>query len=292
MKVFISWSGEMSKMFAAALKEWLEQCIQSLEVFFSSEDIEKGEDWQAKLSSELKDTNYGIVCLTTENVNAPWIHFEAGALSKMLNSRVMVVALNINYSDIVGPLKTFQATKFEEDDVLRLLQSINNSQDKPLDETKLKRSFNAFWPQFNEKIVSIIQNAPQREMNKKTAASENVSEIIDEILQLVRNQNSIINDPEKLLPVKYLSYAFSKTNTIMEKEEQMLDEIYHFTNYIISKEVLPLKDANTQRFYENYNQLIMGLCSDNPVWKKRFSAIFMRLHRMMHLEDQIEIPLP
>ena len=41
VKVFVSWSGELSQKFAAALKEWLEQCIQSVEVFFSSEDIEK-----------------------------------------------------------------------------------------------------------------------------------------------------------------------------------------------------------------------------------------------------------
>ena len=121
MKVFVSWSGEQSQKFAEALKEWLEQCIQSVEVFFSSEDIEKGENWQIKLSNELQDTNYGIVCLTPENIDAPWIHFEAGALSKLLDSKVMVLAMNINFADIKGPLKAFQATKFEKNDIFSQL---------------------------------------------------------------------------------------------------------------------------------------------------------------------------
>ena len=43
MKVFVSWSGDLSKKYAAFLKNWLEQCIQSVEVFFSAEDIEKGD---------------------------------------------------------------------------------------------------------------------------------------------------------------------------------------------------------------------------------------------------------
>lgn len=155
MKVFVSWSGEQSQKFAEALKEWLEQCIQSVEVFFSSEDIEKGDNWQIKLSNELQDTNYGIVCLTPENIDAPWIHFEAGALSKLLDSKVMVLAMNINFSDIKGPLKAFQATKFEKSDIFKLLKTINGLQEKPLGEEKLKNSFEAFWPQFQFKIEKI-----------------------------------------------------------------------------------------------------------------------------------------
>ena len=87
MKIFVSWSGDTSRKFAKYLKDWLEQCIQSADVFFSQEDIEKGERWNDKIATELQDSKFGIVCLTSENVNAPWIHFEAGALSKIFGEQ-------------------------------------------------------------------------------------------------------------------------------------------------------------------------------------------------------------
>ena len=161
MKVFISWSGEFSKKLASEIKNWIEQCIQSVEAFVSSEDIEKGDTWSTRLTNELSDTNYGIVCLTSENVSAPWIHFEAGALSKMVDSRVSAIATDIQVGDIKGPLSRFQNTKLEEQDMLQLLHSINNAieknGEKPLTNEKLEASFNAFWPSFNEKIKAIIE---------------------------------------------------------------------------------------------------------------------------------------
>ena len=78
MKVFISWSGELSKLVAKELSEWLPSIIQSVEVFYSPEDIQKGENWDLRLTKELEECKYGIVCLTKENVSAPWVHFEAG----------------------------------------------------------------------------------------------------------------------------------------------------------------------------------------------------------------------
>ena len=56
-------------------------------MFFSPEDIEKGENWDSKISQVLSECNYGIICLTSQNVSAPWINFEAGAIAKSLDSR-------------------------------------------------------------------------------------------------------------------------------------------------------------------------------------------------------------
>ncbi len=49
MKIFISWSGELSCKVAKILKRWIPCVIQSVDVFFSPEDIEKGNNKGIKL---------------------------------------------------------------------------------------------------------------------------------------------------------------------------------------------------------------------------------------------------
>ena len=132
MKVFISWSGELSKLVAKELSDWLPSIMQSVEVFYSPEDIQKGENWDSRLTKELEECKYGIVCLTKENVSAPWVHFEAGALSKSLDSHTSALMLDVVTSDIQGPLSRFQATRFEKDDFYQLVCGINDASDNKI----------------------------------------------------------------------------------------------------------------------------------------------------------------
>lgn len=285
MKVFVSWSGKQSQQFAEALKEWLEQCIQSVEVFFSPDDIEKGENWQAKISNELQDTNYGIVCLTAENINAPWVHFEAGALSKLLDSRVMVLAININFSDIKGPLKSFQATKLEKEDVFKLLKTINGIQDKPLGDEKLKNSFEAFWPQFQEKIEKIkLTSKPKNKSSENNNSEIVVSETVDEILQIVRSQNALINSPEKLLPADYLEYVFKKNGTI-DSADMMLEEIYEFTKYYYVRIADILNYDGMRDFWKEYTMMIRKITRYNKNWRIRFSRLLYDIEKSIEIAD-------
>ena len=79
MKIFISWSGPRSKAMAEALKEWLPNVIQAVDPWVSSSDIDAGMRWTPALAEQLQQTQLGILCLTAENLNAPWLLFEAGA---------------------------------------------------------------------------------------------------------------------------------------------------------------------------------------------------------------------
>lgn len=95
MKIFVSWSGDFSHAVAKALKDWLPNVIQAVEVFLSSEDIAKGSQWFHELGKVLDESSFGILCLTRQNLGAPWVLYEAGALGKHFGQARVVLCLLI-----------------------------------------------------------------------------------------------------------------------------------------------------------------------------------------------------
>ena len=67
MRVFISWSGARSKRLAFHLHQWLGAVVQRAEPWMSDRDLEAGQRWNEEISAKLKDTHFGIICLTREN---------------------------------------------------------------------------------------------------------------------------------------------------------------------------------------------------------------------------------
>jgi hypothetical protein len=112
--VFISWSGQRSGKVAQALKQWLETFFggpKHLEIWLSL-DRPTASLWNRELAQILAKTDYGILCLTQENLEKPWILFEAGAISKAFNeARVYPYLIgDIDVSSLdKSPLNQFQA---------------------------------------------------------------------------------------------------------------------------------------------------------------------------------------
>ena len=125
MKVFISWSGNKSHKVAMIFREWLPSVIQSLEPYVSSEDIDKGARWSSDIAKELEDSTFGILCVTKDNLHAPWLSFEAGALSKTMDkSFVTPFLFDIKRSEVNGPILQFQSTVFEKEDIKNILDIV------------------------------------------------------------------------------------------------------------------------------------------------------------------------
>src|ERR1700679_556652 len=148
MKIFISWSGTYSHGVALALKRWLRYIFTDAQAFVSSEDVRKGKRWLVEISKELSSTSFGIVCLTSDNLGAPWVLFEAGALSKLKAAQVCTLLLgDLRPGDIHGPLSHFQSTQFKKSDFFKLLQTINQKNSKNrLEESQLETMFKMWWP--------------------------------------------------------------------------------------------------------------------------------------------------
>lgn len=193
VKLFISWSGEFSQKVAKKLSIWIPTIIQSVEVFYSPDDIAKGENWGNRLDNALSDCSFGIICLTPENIAAPWIHFEAGALSATLNARISAVMLGVNPSDLKGPLTRYQNTPFKRGDVFQLFQSINDVSETPLKPEILQNAFDNAWEKLESEVNDIIiQYASSNTALVKDDSND--SDAIQEILRLLRKT---VNDQSK-----------------------------------------------------------------------------------------------
>lgn len=185
MKVFISWSGELSKQVALVLKDWIPDVLQGVETWISTDDIEKGSLWFGDISKQLADTGIGILCLTRENISAPWVLFEAGALSKGLSAnRVCPLLVNLNHSDLKPPLSQFNGTLPKKDDMLRLIQTINaQGREKALSPERVQKSFDQWWREFESKFSKVLAGyKPAKEVHRRPA-----EEMIEEILEIARS---------------------------------------------------------------------------------------------------------
>jgi hypothetical protein len=112
MRIVISWSGATSHKVALALKAWLNDVIQAVDPWVSSEDIQKGTNWPVELAEVLKSAKFGISCLTRDNLTKPWLLFEAGAISNALKStRLCTYLVGLENGDVEPPLGHFQGTK-------------------------------------------------------------------------------------------------------------------------------------------------------------------------------------
>lgn len=197
MKVFISWSGDTSLKIAQAFREWLPYVINSIEPYVSSEDIDKGARWSTDIAKELEDSTFGILCVTKDNMEAPWISFEAGALSKTMNkSYVTPFLFDIKRSEVQGPMLQFQCTIYEKEDIKKMVNTLNKAcGNSGIAETRLEKSFDVWYPTLEKNLEEIKQTVADNSKNKKDAKAQQ-SEILEEILELSRDNQKLLRTPD------------------------------------------------------------------------------------------------
>lgn len=198
MKIFLSWSGSLSHEVAKALDSWLPQVMNALQPWLSSQDIEKGARWFEEIGETLSTTDFGILCLTQTNISAPWILFEAGALSKSLGqARVCPLLINIKNSDLQGPLAQFNTAGISKEEIFRLIESINARlpEESRRTESQIFEAFEVWWPRLEAKLADAIKRSAPVEANQPKAPKRPIEDILDEILELTRQTAHELRPP-------------------------------------------------------------------------------------------------
>ncbi len=191
MKIFLSWSGEQSKAYAVALRDWLPLVIHFVEPWVSDADIEAGERWATEVGKELETSNFGVLCITRENIGSQWLLFEAGALSRsMQEGRVIPLLFDIEFKDISGPLAQFQAKKFDNRGVWDTVCAINRLGDPSVPDARLKQLFDALWTDLEKQVEAIPTNV------KTAKTTRPQSEVLEELVSSVRTLDARLREAE------------------------------------------------------------------------------------------------
>jgi hypothetical protein len=157
VKIFISWSGARSHKVAEMLHDWIPEVLQNVVTWMSAEDIDPGARWVGEIAGQLAVSDFGILCITPENQQKPWLLFEGGALTTHLKQgEVCPYVLANGAMEIAGPLAQFQSAAADHDGTLNLLRLITRTSPAPLSEERLRRQFERCWPQMESLIAEAI----------------------------------------------------------------------------------------------------------------------------------------
>ena len=172
------------------------------------------------LLKELKKADFGIVCLTKDNIQSPWLLFEAGAIARSfdsIESRVGTLLIgDLANPDLDQPLANFQSTILKDkDEVLKLLITINKYfKEQNLPEDILKKSFDKWWPDFEKNFTEAITSAP---VSTHEPIRRDDRELLEELIDLSRSNTKIL-DPmaEAIVDIYNRPYYQPRSYTVVE----------------------------------------------------------------------------
>jgi hypothetical protein len=97
------------------------------------------------------------LCLTQDNFQAPWLLFEAGAISKRFGSGRVVPYLIDALPEAAArsPIAQFQQVPASRDGTFRLVMSINAARDNPQARDRLERIFNRWWTDLEQTLNAL-----------------------------------------------------------------------------------------------------------------------------------------
>jgi hypothetical protein len=123
----------------------------------SAQDVHAGKRWRREIAQNLEAIKIGVLAVTPENLDARWLNYEAGALSRSVedDTRVIPYCLGIDVSNLGDPLSDFNAVAADRDGTLKLVRSINAAMARPIKDAVLDAVFASQWPDLDRELLAI-----------------------------------------------------------------------------------------------------------------------------------------
>jgi len=152
-KIFISWSKPLSKVLAHEIKYIINEVFDNkIDIFMSDYSISMGDQWFPKIRDALQSSHLGIIVLTEENDNQPWLMFESGALA----STVPIIPIYYGDRKVESPIKAYQSmTDFSKSDLPFFLKSISDHLGFDIGMIHFENYVDKEWPKIKKDFIDI-----------------------------------------------------------------------------------------------------------------------------------------
>lgn len=191
IKVFISWSGNESQFVASHLRTLLKRICAATDPWISHDDLAAGALWPSELMKQLQTTYFGVICINRTNLHSPWLHFEAGALAKTLDSSaVFPYLIDVPPSSLSGPLTLFQSVSADKAGTFKLITALNkilnDKQEACQADDDLQALFDLLWPAYEREL----EQSPKVPLDAGPERSN--TEILGELLTTAREHSILL----------------------------------------------------------------------------------------------------
>lgn len=173
-KIFLSWSGDVSKTFALAVEIFLKEILPDIDAFVSS-GPQNGSEWFRSILDNLRNCDCIIPCLTTSNLRSHWLHFETGFVAarqgaeRVERNKVFPMVLNVPIDEIGAPFSFYHAYSIEADRLEEFAESISKNLGKSLLHNSLRSICYTFNRLFEvvEGIDEQFLHLPRQKSNRQ-----------------------------------------------------------------------------------------------------------------------------
>ncbi len=237
LRIFTSWSGERSKTVALGLKSLLQDLFGDAVQVFVSDHISPGEAWAQRLGAELEQSDFGILCLTLENFESPWLLFEAGAIAKKFGTSKVVPYL----IDLLppqserSPLAQFQHVRADRSGTYRLVETINNLRENA---KSMERPFGKWWPDLEQTLAALPAAKPD------PSVTQSERQLLEQVLRRVEGLWQAHRESRELpkSELKHLQNLRDQPTTNYSRNDKLQKELRHLRDSGFIKNWKPIHD--------------------------------------------------
>ncbi len=170
---------------------WLPEIIAGVEPALSLE-FTKGEMWLPEISETIAGARAGLICLTPENLDSPWIHFEAGALARGFShgsgktKPIYSYLYRTHELALKGPLGYFQQTTSTKEDTRKLIEDMKRFIGEASSDARPATDFETQWPALENELnkispLSVEELVPDfRELFQRKTFEEPLDECLNQ----------------------------------------------------------------------------------------------------------------
>lgn len=185
-------------------------------------DIEAGTKPLVSISEKLEESGIGLIVLTAENHQKPWINFEAGAISNRFDkekSRVIPILVDIEdpYA-VTGPISQYQFSilrkkgGLDEAGISSVVSSI--AQVCSADPDVVQQRFRWSWEELKQDLESAKERAGQQPAPPKVDRDDLLRRLINSVRDLDSKVNRLMTDKRPSSVVRTESATRADRNNI------------------------------------------------------------------------------